>query len=329
MITALKQEFPQLEWKENELLAPYSYMKVGGPAEVLWEAHQLENLVKVVRFLNQEQLPFTVLGGASNVVVKDEGISGLVIINRCDHLQWLEHDQLPTSNVEGDAKDSERWLQVASGMKTAVLVGQTATHNLTGLEPFLGVPGTLGGAIFNNSHYQHELIGDYVQAVEVLNLRGDRVWLRRSECDFAYDASRFQTSGEVILQVLFALPEGDPAEIRDLMRESTQKRASSQPLGTANSGCMFKNVELTKQQAQEYDGKTKLSAGWLIDQAGLKGTRVGGAVVSTKHANFIVNENQATSEDIEALISIIIKKVKDKFGIQLEREVFFLGKERS
>lgn len=328
--TTLLTKFPNLSWQENEPLAPFTYMKVGGPAEVLWIADSLEKLVEVLRFCQSKQINFHILGGASNIVIKDSGLDGLVIINRVAELKWLTAEEV-SSIVTKDqpGQDKKQWLQVQSGIKTAVLVGATAAKQLHGLEPFLGVPGTLGGAIYNNSHYQQELIGDYVQAVEVLNSQGERQWLQAKECDFAYDHSRFQTSQEVILQVLFALSPGNPDEIKKLMQTSTQQRASTQPLGTANSGCMFKNVELTAAQAKNFDGKQKLPAGWLIDQAGLKGKQIGGAKVSTKHANFIVNTGQATSQDIEHLVDLIIKKVQQQFDITLEREVFFLGKERS
>lgn len=326
--TKLQSNFPDKEWQQNALLAEHTYMKVGGPAEVLWVATNLDELVAVVLFARQHDIPLTVLGGASNVVIKDEGLAGLVIINRCDQLKWYETDHLPTDQLDQEVDTSKTWFSAESGIKTAVLVGQTAQHNLTGLEPFLGVPGTLGGAIYNNSHYRSELIGDYIQAVEIIDEQNQRRWLSRSQCQFGYDDSRFQQRSEIILRGLFALDAGSPEQIQQLMRESTRQRAATQPLGTANSGCMFKNVELNKEQAEKFEGRSKLSAGWLIDQAGLKGLRVGDAVVSTKHANFIVNEGQASSEDIKKLTDLIIKKVQEKFGIVLEREVFFIGKER-
>ncbi len=333
IITKLKEAFPQIHWQEKADLASHTFMRVGGPAEVLWVADDLDLMVQVIRFARRENIPLLVIGGASNLIVRDGGLEGLVIINHC-----LGGDHFPTISQVQEALDLDetyfrhvppnaQFILGQSGVKTALLVGQAVQLELGGLEPFVGVPGSLGGAIYNNSHYQHELIGDWVVAVEVLDEQNHRLWLHQQECAFGYDASRFQHTQEIILQVLlFALPE-DPNVIQERILESTIKRSGTQPLGTSNSGCIFKNVQLTAKQADRFDGKTVLSAGWLIDQAGLKGARVGDAVVSTIHANFIVNEGKATCQDIQDLITLIQSTVKQKFDIDLESEVFFLGKE--
>lgn len=334
VLSQLKTEFPHLAWQAEAPLASHTYMRVGGPAEVLWVAEKIDDFVNVIRFAQQEQIPYTILGGASNVVVRDRGIAGLVIVNHCsrgEHFATQAELQavLPLANEWFISVPPQAQFIVAeAGTPTALLVGQAAQHQLTGLEPFVGVPGTFGGAIFNNSHYQKELIGDWIVAIEILNADGGRQWIPQAEAEFGYDSSRFQHSGEIILQaVVFAVP-GTAEVIQAKLRESTQKRAGTQPLGTANSGCVFKNVTLTAQQAQQYDGKTTLPAGWLIDQCGLKGTRVGDAEVSPVHANFIVNTGHATTADIEQLITLIQEKVHAQFGVELEREVFFLGKEQ-
>lgn len=320
----LSNHFPQLKWQENALLAPFTYMKVGGPAEVLWEAQDLDQLVEVVRFARQSGMEVTILGGASNVVVLDEGVTGLVIINQCSQIQKLDESALPPAltGIEG-----KQYFQAESGIKTALLVRQSVDFGFTGLEPFLGVPGTLGGAIYNNAHYRaQELIGNFVLGVEILTSEGNRQWLIQSECDFAYDYSRFHHTSEVILRVIFALAPGEAAASLEIIREATVKRASTQPLGTANSGCMFRNYELPEAEQARFEGKSVLPAGWLIDQAGLKGLRVGDAVVSDKHANFIINEGNATATDVEQLVALIQEKVLEKFGVKLHTEVFFLGR---
>jgi UDP-N-acetylmuramate dehydrogenase len=332
-LNQLNQQFPDLHWQSDVVLADYTYMRVGGAAEVFWEARQLDDLVKVVTFARQQEIPVLIIGGASNILIRDGGVEGLVILNHCEQGEF--HENRATLQVKLQLDDSyfshvppeAKFLQLESGMRTSLASGLASQHSLTGLEPFIGVPGSLGGALYNNSHYQKELIGDWVVALEVLTLTNERKWLHQQECEFAYDDSRFQYSGEIILQaVLFVLP-GEQLEIQDRVRESTQKRAHTQPLGTANSGCVFKNVVLTSEQSKRFEGKTTLPAGWLIDQAGLKGTRVGGAVVSPMHANFIVNDQHATSHDVEQLVALVQEKVAEKFNIQLEKEVFFLGKE--
>jgi UDP-N-acetylmuramate dehydrogenase len=326
--TLLHTQFPELPWQSEFPLAPATYMKIGGPAEVAWEAHDLDQLVDVLRFCRDRQIPVTVLGGSSNVLIADEGVRGLVILNRCDQMKVLPaavaRESLPVP-LHGVVTDDRSYLQVESGQKTALLVGYSVQQGLSGLEPFLGVPGTVGGAIFNNSHYTQELIGTFVAAVEVLDTQGNRLWLSQSECDFGYDTSRFHQSGETILQVLFGLTVGEAAQSQQLIAEATRKRATTQPLGTANSGCMFRNVEVPPEKQDEYDGQTHLSAGWLIDQAGLKGLQVGGAVVSDKHANFIVNTGTATASDVKQLVQKIQSTIQEKNGVTLVPEVFFLG----
>lgn len=308
-------------------LAPFTYMKIGGPAEVAWEAHDLDLLTEVIRFCQDSGIRWTILGGASNVVIDDAGLSGLVIINRCDAMEVLPQaaalSLLPVPMQGLVSQDSVVLCQ--SGQKTALLVGFSVEQGFTGLEPFLGVPGTLGGAIFNNSHYTQELIGTYVVAVEVLDSQGNRVWLSQAECEFGYDISRFHQSGEVILQVMFGLQKGDKAASQEIIREATVKRATTQPLGTANSGCMFRNVQVPPEKQSDYDGKTQLSAGWLIDQAGLKNLQVGGAVISNVHANFVVNTGTASSQDVRNLVKLVQEKIREKYQVELVPEVFFLG----
>lgn len=330
----LHEKFPEIPWQESVILAPYTYMKIGGPAEVFWQAQKLDQFVTVLQFCLEQDIPVTVLGGASNVLVDDAGVPGLVIINQCSTVHPFEESEV-------SALIDEQWwgtvsknltghslLIAESGIKTALLVRFSVDQGLSGLEPFLGVPGTLGGAVYNNSHYTNELIGDFVVAVEILDEKGKRVWLDREACEFGYDTSRFHRTQEIILRVIFALQTGDKAQSDVKIREATVKRATTQPLGTANSGCMFRNVELPPEKRGEYDGKSILSAGWLIDQAGLKGTRVGAAVVSDMHANFIVNEGGATADDIRALVQKVQDAVREKFGIELQREVFFIGEQK-
>lgn len=325
--TLLSTQFPDLPWQTEVDLAPFTYMKIGGPAEVLWEAHVLNTFVEVIRFCWDRHIPLTILGGSSNVLIDDAGLRGLVILNRCSQQEVLPaaaaRELLPVP-LHGVVTDDYGYVMAESGQKTALVVGFSVQHGLTGLEPFLGVPGTLGGAIFNNSHYTQELIGTYVVAVEVLDTQGNRLWLSQSECQFGYDTSRFHQSGEIILRALFGLERGSPQVSQAKIAEATVKRATTQPLGTANSGCMFRNVEVPIERQSEYNGQTHLSAGWLIDQAGLKGLQVGGAIVSDKHANFIVNTGTATSADVQKLVTQIQEKIRQKYNVELIPEVFFL-----
>lgn len=329
--TTLRTALPDLDWQSQAPLAPFTYMKVGGPAEVLLVVKRREDLVRAVRTAWHHNVPVTIVGGASNVVVSDAGLPGLVVINQADEARPVEFSDV-VPEIADDAVVEYlrslgecRWFLADSGIKTALLVRATIDAGCAGLEPFLGVPGTLGGAVFNNSHYTKELIGTYVAAVEVLTPEGEVRWLTQPACEFAYDVSRFHRSGELIVRVLFALTPGESGASLQRVAQAQQQRASTQPLGTANSGCMFKNAAVPEDQQALYDGQTTLSAGWLIDKAGLKGVRVGGAVVSEKHANFLVNTGNATAQDVWDLSELVRERVRQRFGIELEREVFFLG----
>lgn len=311
----LKHHFPDLKFKPNFKLSRITYFKIGGPAELLVEVENRNLLVKLLQYCQQHDLRFTILGGASNVIVADEGVEGLVVLTRHQQLEVLERN---SNNAA---------LQVESGIRTSTLVSEAVELGLTGLEPFLGVPGRLGGAVFNNAHFKNEYIGDYIQQVEVLNQSGDIQWLSQDECEFDYDRSRFQTSGEVILRVKFTLKYGDKAVSKKKIKETTLYRIQTQPLGMPSSGCIFQNVpnndDLKKKFPQFKDAKY-ISAGFLIDQAGLKGLKQGGAKVSSKHAAFIVNEGNATAQDVFTLIEQIKSQVKQEFNVELQEEVFWL-----
>lgn len=174
--TELQTHFPQYVWQFNRPLAPLTYFKVGGPAEVYWETNQIEELPVIVRFCDEHTIPWRILGGASNVIVDDGHIPGLTI--------HLKNDQVV--QLESVNQDTLR-LQAGAGCKTALAVSQSINLGMTGLEYFLGVPGTLGGAIFNNAHYLSHLIGTYIEAVQVITRDYQLTWLPASECDFKYD----------------------------------------------------------------------------------------------------------------------------------------------
>jgi UDP-N-acetylmuramate dehydrogenase len=242
------------------------------------------------------------LGGASNVLIADEGIRGLVIKNLTKQYTIdTEH-----SIIEAD-----------SGVLTNVLVRAALDAGLKGLEQFMGVPGTVGGAVFNNSHFSTELIGAFVKQVHVIDAQGESNTLTKEQMQFAYDYSILHETHDVIISIEFLLEKGQSTELEKSAFDATRKRATTQPLGIPSSGCMFKNATMP-------DGK-KVGAGYLIDQAGLKGKTIGGAKVSEVHANFIVNTGTATQKDIEALAQFVEKTIHEKYGVELKREAFRLG----
>jgi UDP-N-acetylmuramate dehydrogenase len=270
-------------------------------------------LIKTFQLIRDAKLKYLILGGGSNIIINDLGIDGVVIKVRSynqPELEWLDNHQRARVTAE-------------AGLLTNQLAQFCISQGLTGMEFFLGIPGTVGGAVYNNSHYQHQLIGDYLCNVQVIEPDGQVVILYPQQLDLGYDRTSLQNSGKIILNAAFELNSGDPETIAKKAAEYTKLRAASQPLGLASSGCIFKNI--TDEDMQRLQLPTK-SAGYLIEQAGLKGTSVGGIAVSDKHANFFINRGQGTAGDIEKLMSLVSEKVLQKFGIQLIPEVFFIGK---
>lgn len=305
--------FPQLAIKTNYPLAEQTYFKIGGPAEVYVEIENLKDIVSFITFCRQEQLPLTIIGGASNVIVSDDGIEGVVL--------KLTND---TFTVQNNAR-----VKVGAGIKTALLVRNSIDHSFTGLEYFLGVPGNLGGAVYNNAHYLQDLIGEHISRVHILDESGSTKWLDHADCDFKYDHSRFHHTNEVILEVEFSLKKGSKEKSQQLIQEATLYRANTQPLGAPSSGCIFQNVPMTDAlaaQFPQFKERSHIGGGFLIDQAGLKGTTEGDIEVSHKHAAFFVNNGTGRSEDVKKLITRVQLAVKEKFRVELKPEVFFLGK---
>lgn len=307
---AFQQAFPDLNCNRDFPLKQITYFKVGGPAELFVTIDSLETLQKVIKYSNEHQIKRTFLGGASNVIVADAGVPGLVI-------------SLANRNCEIKAQT----VTAGSGIKTALLVRKTIDAGLTGLEYFLGVPGNLGGAIINNAHYLSRLIAEYIVRVQVVTPAGEALWLAKAECDFAYDHSRFQKSGEIVWQTEFQLPPGTAEASQAMIKEATLYRATTQPLGMPSSGCIFQNTPNTpelKKLFPQFSEKAFVPGGFLIDQAGLKGLREGDLEVSEKHAAFMVNHGQGTAADLERLIAKVKAAVKAKFGVELHEEVFYI-----
>lgn len=306
--------FAQFDWKLDFVLAPLTYFKIGGPAELFLDLADSSALVLIRSFCRDHAIPFHVVGGLSNVIVADEGVVGVVI-------------RLLDQRIERSIEEPKH-VVVGAGAKMALVVAETIKFGLTGLEYFLGVPGTVGGAVFNNAHYLSDLISQHVNRVQVVTVDDQIAWLKASECEFEYDHSRFQTSGEIILGVEFVLMPGDATTSQQLVAKATQYRATTQPLGLPSSGCIFQNVPNSahlKELFPQFADKTHVPGGFLIDQAGLKGSREGALEVSQKHAAFIVNHGNGSSRELLTLISHVKDTVKNKFGVELQEEVFFLS----
>jgi UDP-N-acetylmuramate dehydrogenase len=276
----------------DQPLAPHTWMKIGGPAQYLVRPRNVDELLEVVRTCHEEQIPVRILGGGSNVLVRDEGVSGAVL-------------QLVDKSF-GQIAIEESTVRAGAGALLSQLISQTVKAELAGLETLSGIPGTVGGALRGNAGGRAGDIGQYVESVTVMNVKGEVSTRKGDELWFGYRESNVDEL--VILEGSLKLQPGDSEEITRRMRKLWIMKKATQPLSFQSAGCIFKNPR-------------GLSAGALIEQAGLKGIRVGEAEISDRHANFVVTNPGAKSDDVLRLIDLTRSKVSEQFGVDLELEI--------
>jgi UDP-N-acetylmuramate dehydrogenase len=287
-------------------LAPLTTFRVGGPADWLATAESAEDVRGIVRAASRAGIPVTVLGGGSNVLVADAGVRGVVMRMKGGAVHAVDG-----SCVRADA-----------GVTINGLVRWTIGRGFEGIEAWAGTPGTVGGAIRGNAHFRGRLIGELVSQVELISSSGGLVTIEAAAMEFGYDRSRVQRTGEVVVSADFRVGTGDPSALRAAARESLAFRKRTQPLESASAGCIFQNPD---PSVDRVPAGVPASAGALVDRAGLKGAREGGAAVSPTHANFIVNDGTATASDIRRLIARCRDEVRERFGVELKEEVVYLG----
>lgn len=282
--------------RRDEPLSRHTSFRIGGPADLLIECDTVADLAKATAVLAEERVDWTLLGKGSNVLASDQGYRGAVLVLGRD---FKRH------NVDGVH------LRAGAGVILAALVQDAFRHGLTGLEFAVGIPGTVGGALAMNAGTRDEWMERVVESVTLFVVGQGLTSVRGPEVAWGYRSSDLPRQG-IIVETSLRLESGDTAWIRRGMEASLRRRKRSQPLGTPNAGSVFVNP----------DGD---SAGRLIEAAGLKGRRVGGAMVSELHANFIVNDGGARAADVTALVDLIRRSVKDVHGIELKPEIRFLG----
>jgi len=285
-------------------MAQYTTFKVGGEAEAIVFPKGRHELSRLMRGLQDLDVPWVILGRGSNVVIADEGLKGVVIV--------LGRDFAEIELVE-DGGDSVV-IRVEAGCSLAKLVNWAVERGFAGLEFAAGIPGSVGGAIVMNAGAWQSEMKDVLVRVSIMDIKGEIDTRQVEEMQFAY-RTWGDMKGSIALEGFFRLKKDNPAMLKKICSQYRQRRKILQPQNMASGGSFFKNPE---------GGET---AGQLIDQAGLKGCMVGGAMVSTVHANFIVNTGRATARDIIALMRIVQKTVNDKYGIALEPEVKILGRQ--
>ena len=284
----------------DEPLARFTTMRVGGRADLFATAHNAFELRALVRFARSRGLPHLVLGRGSDVVIADAGVRGLVIQNR----------------AEGSRVDGAQYMAEA-GVPMARAATETQRAGLTGLEFGLAIPGTVGGAVWANAGAHDADIASIVESARVLGSDGVESVVPAGEMQLAYRDSRFKhvtpdAFSELVLEATFRLAPAEPDTIKTRLDEIRRWRQAHQPLGIPSAGSVFRNPPGD-------------SAGRLVDATGLKGLRIGGAVVSEKHANFIVNDRKGTAADVRGLAERVRAEVEERHGIRLEFEIEFLG----
>ncbi|MGE6256546.1 UDP-N-acetylmuramate dehydrogenase [Heyndrickxia sporothermodurans] len=284
--------------KLNELLKNHTYTRLGGKADIFLTPSTYEEVQAVVKFAKQENMPFTLLGNGSNLIVKDGGIRGIVIL--------LEN--FNNISVKGNQLTAQSGAAIIAASRYAL------KEHLSGLEFACGIPGTVGGALFMNAGAYGGEIKDVLDSAIVIDRDGEIVKRSASDLELSYRTSNIPEKGDIVLEAIFNLTPGNYEEIKAVMDDLTFKRESKQPLEYPSCGSVFKRPP-------------GYFAGKLIQDSGLQGTRIGGAEVSTKHAGFIVNKDNATAEEYISLIKHVQKTVKEKFDVSLEREVKIIGED--
>ena len=293
----LMTEFPEIEIKQDEPLMRYTYTHTGGPADWLAFPKYVDEVKQLVTYATAQQLPLTVLGNASNLIVRDGGITGLTLI-------LTKMDQISVNGNEVTAQAGAAYIDTTIAARD---------HSLTGLEFAAGIPGSVGGAVFMNAGAyggETRLVAD---RATVLLPDGTIKELSNEELDFGYRHSSIQENHGVVLDATFKLTPGDHDQIKAKMDELNARRAAKQPLDLPSCGSVFKRP-------------TGYYAGKLIHDAGLQGYTSGGAQVSKKHAGFIVNIDHGTANDYVNVIHHVQATVKEKFGVCLETEVRIIGR---
>jgi UDP-N-acetylmuramate dehydrogenase len=292
--------------RRDEPLAPYTTFKIGGPADLLYDATSAEALANAVAAARAVGVPFFLLGLGANILIGDRGVRGLVIRNTAGHFTF--HD------------DGRLWVE--SGAVMARLIPEAVERGWSGLEHYVGIPSTVGGAIWQNLHFlapapareRTMFIEEVFHSCVLLTSSGAQTIADRATMQFGYDTSLLHSRPDIVLSVVFQLTKGDPLTMHRVMQENLSWRGGKHPWLEyyPSAGSIFKKIE-------------GVGAGRLIEQAGLKGHRVGGAQISPIHANIIVNLGHATAADVRELIAIAQRTVEEKFDQRLEPEIGFIG----
>lgn len=283
----------------NEPMAKHTSFKIGGPADVFIKVDNIEELKETLDLSKKNQIPLTIIGNGSNILVTDKGIRGITA-------------KLNLKDIEIKNENNKQIIKVEAGVPVGLLAQKLLKEEITGFEELSGIPGTIGGAVIMNAGAHGKELKDILKKVTAMDYNGNIHEFTNEECLFSYRNSRFQKEKYIILQVTLELEKGNSTEIKEKMDEYMQFRKEKQPIEYPNAGSTFKRGE-------------DFVTAKLIDEAGLKGYKVGGAQVSEKHAGFIVNVDNATAKDVIELTDYIKEKIEEKFGKKINLEIQIIG----
>lgn len=301
VIQSLRKFVPEENICLQESMASHTTFRIGGLADCFVQLENTEQLIKVQKYLSQVGVPFFVLGNGSNLLVSDAGFRGAIL---------QIGPKMNRVTVEGNVIVAQAGASMAQIARTAM------EHELTGMEFASGIPGTIGGGVVMNAGAYGGELSQIVTQVNVVNNEGEIMELDNETMEFGYRTSTIRNNPFTVTEVILRLEKGDRRQIRERMEELAAKRREKQPLEYPSAGSTF------KRPAGHY-------AGQLIMEAGLRGFQCGGAKVSDKHCGFVINTGNATAEDVRKLIREVQARVRDKFNVDLETEVLFLGWEKN
>lgn len=308
--------------KVNESLAPYTTFKIGGPADLFYDAKTVSELETAVTEARKLGVPVFVLGGGTNILIGDKGIRGLVVKNSTSSIKvrGMRGQSSPTTQTR------RVYVEADSGVTMNKLVRFAAEEGFRGLEMHLGLPGSVGGAVYMNSKWTKPegYVGDVVYQAEILTPTGERKTVSQKYFQFAYDTSSIQKTRDIVLTVVFALEADTKDRLWRIANESIAHRRLTQPQGIKSAGCTFRNISKAEVLSLGLPQEAT-SAGFLVDHAGLKGLQIGRAQISPVHANFIINLGGAEARDVIQLIDRAREQVKKQFGVTLVEEIERVG----
>ncbi len=330
--------------QKNIPLAPLTTFKIGGPAKFFCVVENESELLEALDFAKKEGLEIFMLGGGSNVLFSDKGFDGLIIkIQEARDLPALKLRQ--ASKIQKGIKITGEFVECWAGENLLSIVNFAKENNLSGMEWAAGIPGTVGGAVRGNAGAPWGCMADSIESVCAVNLENKKIIdYSFDDCKFAYRDSIFKSNKDfIIISVILKLQKGERDMIEKKMQESLETRSEHQPRGLS-SGSFFQNPVVSDEKLiaefekdtgkkigenkslyKQERGEVKLPAGWLIEEVGFKGKKIGGIVVSEKHANFFLNDGTGTAEDVIILSSMIKQKLREEFDVQIKEEIMYVG----